>query len=251
LGQELWVAISRAALGLAITAQGRFQQGISLLRQSVRVLEDFGGEEQEHWWRIWLADCLAEQGNYQAARREAEKAHRFYRGSGRPWGTAQALLVMARASLGTGDHPESRQRLEKASARLRGVGNRETLALTLIYQAYPALGLGDLGTAEKVLAEGLAMACQIGWHNALVSGVPALALLRARQGRPEGAVELYAIALSDPKVRASRWYDDLVGSEIATAAATLPPGVAAAARARGQKRDLKAAVGEFVGEQAD
>jgi hypothetical protein len=79
--------------------------------------------------------------------------------------------------------------------------------------------------------------------------VPALALLRARQGRPEQAVELYAIALSDPRVRMSRWFDDLVGSEIAAAAAMLPPGAAAAARARGQKRDLKDAVHEFVGEQ--
>jgi predicted ATPase len=251
LGQRLWVATSRATLGIAFTAQGRFQQGVSLLRESVRALEDIGGEEPEHWWRIWLADCLAEQGTYQAALREAEKALRFYQGSGRPWGTAQALFVMARAALGTGHHAEARQRLEEASAKLRGVGNRETLALTLIYQAYPAVSLGDLAAAEKVLAEGLALASQVGWHKALVSGVPALALLRAHQGRLERAVELYAVALSDPQVRASRWFDDVVGSEIAAATAPLPPAVAAAARARGQERDIKAAVGEFVGEQED
>ncbi len=250
LGQSEAVT-SRAALGTACAAQGRFQQGISLLRESVRELEDFGAEEQGHWWRIWLADCLTEQGEYSSARLEAERAHEFYQRTGRPWGTAQALYVMARAALGTGAHAEARQQLEEASAKLRGVGNRETLAWTLTYLAYPAAGLGDLAAAQATLTEGLALASEVGALDALVSGVPALALLRARQGQVEQAIELYAVALTNPRVANSKWFYDLVGAEIAAVAAALPPEVVAAIEERGRTRDLDATIAELVAELGD
>lgn len=51
-------------------------------------------------------------------------------------------------------------------------------------------------------------------------------------------MELYALACTYPYVANSCWYEDVVGCELAEAAAGLPPDVVAAARARGQALDL-------------
>ena len=65
------------------------------------------------------------------------------------------------------------------------------------------------------------------------------------RGQAERAVELYALASRYPSVANSRWFEDVVGRQIAAVAANLPPQVAVAARARGRGRDLEATVGEL------
>jgi hypothetical protein len=73
-------------------------------------------------------------------------------------------------------------------------------------------------------------------------------LLLADQGEKERAVELYALAARYPRVANSHWFDDIVGQHIAAVAATLPPDMVEAARARGQTRDLEATVAELLAE---
>jgi hypothetical protein len=63
-------------------------------------------------------------------------------------------------------------------------------------------------------------------------------LFLSGQGEPERAVELYALALRMPMVANSRWFEDVVGKNIAAAAAALPPEAVAAAQERGRARDL-------------
>jgi len=46
----------------------------------------------------------------------------------------------------------------------------------------------------------------------------------------------------------SRWFEDVAGREIAGAAASLPPGVVAAAQARGRARDLETTIAELLEE---
>jgi hypothetical protein len=47
-------------------------------------------------------------------------------------------------------------------------------------------------------------------------------------------------------VAKSRWFEDVVGRQIAAVAATLPPDVVAAAQERGRARDLEATVAELL-----
>lgn len=49
------------------------------------------------------------------------------------------------------------------------------------------------------------------------------------------------MAQCTPIMANSRYYDDLVGREVAAVAASLPPGVAQTARARGRALDVWAA----------
>jgi hypothetical protein len=76
--------------------------------------------------------------------------------------------------------------------------------------------------------------------------LPAIALLLADQDEVERAVELYALALRYPFVSSSRWFEDIAGRHIASAAAILPPDVVAAAQERGRARDLDETVKELL-----
>jgi hypothetical protein len=73
-----------------------------------------------------------------------------------------------------------------------------------------------------------------------------VALLLADQGEHERAVELVALASRYGFVANSHWFEEVVGRHIAAVAATLPPGVVAAAQKRGRARDLNATVMELL-----
>ena len=79
-------------------------------------------------------------------------------------------------------------------------------------------------------------------------GLLGLSLLLADEGDVERAIELYAPASRYPFVSSSRWFEDVAGREIASAAATLPAEQRAAARQRGQARDLAATAEELLTE---
>ena len=68
------------------------------------------------------------------------------------------------------------------------------------------------------------------------------------QGETELAVELYALASCHPYVANSRWFEQVYGRKIAAVVATLPPEVVAAARERGQARDMEATAAELLAE---
>jgi hypothetical protein len=76
----------------------------------------------------------------------------------------------------------------------------------------------------------------------------AIVLYLVDRSEVEQAVQLYALALCDPFVANSQWYEDVAGKPIAAAAATLPPEVVAAAQERGRARDLEATAKELLEE---
>lgn len=83
---------------------------------------------------------------------------------------------------------------------------------------------------------------------AVITALPATALLLAGQGEPERAVELYALASRHPYVANSRWFEDVFGQQIATIAEALPPKAISAAQERGRARDLWATAKELLTE---
>jgi hypothetical protein len=68
------------------------------------------------------------------------------------------------------------------------------------------------------------------------------------EGQVEHAVELYALASRYPMVAKSRWFADVVGRQIATAADTLPAGRVAILQNRGRARDLEVTAAELLAE---
>ncbi|UCC61794.1 MAG: hypothetical protein JSV36_13465 [Anaerolineae bacterium] len=76
----------------------------------------------------------------------------------------------------------------------------------------------------------------------------AMALLLASEGENERAIELYALASRYPLVAKSRWFADVLGYQLAAAAAALPAERVAIAEERGRTRDLEATAAELLTE---
>jgi hypothetical protein len=102
--------------------------------------------------------------------------------------------------------------------------------------------------AREHLCAALWSSSESGRCNAALQALAAMALLLMDDGEVERAVELYALAARTPDVANSRWFEDVAGSEIASAAAALPPDIVAPAQERGRARDLWATVQELLDE---
>jgi len=120
--------------------------------------------------------------------------------------------------------------------------------LALACLAIAARGLGDTPGAWQHLCQALELAAESGVVSPLLWALPAMALLLAAEGESERAVELYALASRYPFVAQSRWFEDVVGQQIAAAAATLPPEQVAIAEKSGRTRDLEATTVELLTE---
>jgi hypothetical protein len=118
----------------------------------------------------------------------------------------------------------------------------------LISSGYTAWGLGQLSLARQCLAEILPVVDENKFLLTSIGAICLAALLSTNQGKPERAVELYALASRYPLVANSHWFEDVVGRHITAAAATMPAEMVAAVQARGQARDLAATLRELLEE---
>jgi hypothetical protein len=118
----------------------------------------------------------------------------------------------------------------------------------LVGLRYAERGQGNLAQARQRLVEILQLTIEKDFVEPLWYIFPLVALLMNDQGEPERAVELYALASRVPFVANSRWFEDVAGRHITTAAKNLPPKVVAAAKARGRERDLWETAAELLAE---
>jgi predicted ATPase/DNA-binding SARP family transcriptional activator len=251
IGDRGAAAAGRGRLGVVLAAQGRFKESLALLREATDLCSDLGFEGERGWWRIWLADGLANLGQREAAQAEAELALADRQQCADERGRGYTLFVLGEVALTREAYPEARELLEEASCILRAIGNREGVALTQTCLAYAHLGLGGLKQAERQLVEGLELARDIGAGRALNLGLAALAMLLAQRGEAERAVEVFATASREPQVSNSQWFQEVVGDRVAEAAAALPPETVRAAEERGRNRDPEALLAELLGELTD
>jgi hypothetical protein len=79
-------------------------------------------------------------------------------------------------------------------------------------------------------------------------GLPIAALLLADQGALERAVEVYACASRYGFVANSRWFEDVVGQQIRTMAASLPAEAVESAQEQGRLQNWDAMAAELLSE---
>ena len=82
-------------------------------------------------------------------------------------------------------------------------------------------------------------------------GLPVAALLLADQGAVDRAVEVYACASRYDFVSKSRWFEDVVGHQIRTMAASLPAEAVELAVNRGRAQDWDVMAAEVLTEFGD
>jgi len=225
--------------------QGQYEEAHALLKRSVAIRKELGATPDSAPVNF-LTFAKVQLGWYERARTYVHPQLVRKRETDDKLGTGRGCLVQGMAMLGEGENVEAQQLLQESVDAYFNIGQRDEGSQALAVLAIASCKLGQISQAQHHLAQVLHTAKDIGAHLPLMTALPAVALLLAKQDKAEQAVELYALASRYPHVANSRWFQDVVGRPIAAAAASLPPADIAAAQARGRARDLKATVAELL-----
>jgi len=227
---------------------GRPDEAHAHVSRSTAILEALGLKD----WLVAYTlkgkgDAALWLGRYAQARDAAEAGLALARDCGRHNVLAQCLRCLGMVEIVEGNDARAEQLFREGVATARRVRsfNEATCAFLA---GLAAVRQGHLGPARRYLYEGLATTlAHVAYLSNLYALPPVVAVL-LQDGQVERAVELYTLALQQPFVSSSRWYEDVVGRQISAGAETLPPEVFATAQERGRVRDLEATVRELVAE---
>jgi predicted ATPase/DNA-binding SARP family transcriptional activator len=236
--------VSAWVLGL----QGRFTAAHQLLEDVAGLQEDLGDRSRLPWTNQELTWMKINLGWYEEARALAQHTLPFFREIGDHHGIGLMHLHLGQIALAGGAYAKAQELLQECIALSQDLGEQREASFALIQLGRAQLGLGRRSGAQQCLVEALRIAAETaGWEPSIHS-VCLTALLLVDRGELERAIELYALASRYGYVGNSRYHEDTAGKHIAALAATLPPEVVLAARARGRARDMEATIAELLSE---
>jgi predicted ATPase/DNA-binding SARP family transcriptional activator len=250
LGDKNGVADGLRLLGGVLFVRGRFDKASSAFEECLPILSELGIHHYSlAYTYAVLSHAKIQMGRYDEAYSLLEQGLALSREIGFQRGTGFSLSGLAYLLMPEEKHLEAQRLMEEAISVFQAIQQGEQLAGAVGALAVTAVGLGQPSQARKHLREALGLISQTGAIVPLFwSILPAVALLLAHQGEPERAVEIYALASRFPFVANSQWIEDISGRYVAAAAASLPPDVLEAAKARGSTRDVQATVAELRAE---
>jgi len=242
IDDRLGLAVVLPQLGVAYCLSGEFGLVYALQEEALAICQDLGhlgylANTIEH-----QAMTSAYAGKYKQAYTQVQKAQALANRLADPveFDSARAFRTIGWAFMAQEAYAEAEQWVEKSVAAYRtrmDQHSREWLAWSLVALGRAAHGLGNRSVARRSLFEGLDMAVDMGAFIPLLHLIPIVPVVLADAGEIERAVELYALAESHPFVTNSQLFEDIAGRFIEAAAASLPPEVVKAARARGRALD--------------
>jgi predicted ATPase/DNA-binding SARP family transcriptional activator len=236
------------ALGTTLSALGRFTESRTLLVEVVTICAELGLPTAVGWMNCRLG-LLAEMhlGWYEEAHARGQASLRTGRELDHQPILGLSLLLLGCVALVRQEDDEALSFFRESVAEYRSTGQRYDLSIALAALGMAAIRRGDRTQTVQVLREALQIVAETGSFLALGWVIPGVVALLLEQGERERAVELYAMACSRyPFVIASRWFEDMIGRQVAAAAAALPPAVVEAAEARGRERDPERTVAELL-----
>jgi predicted ATPase/DNA-binding SARP family transcriptional activator len=242
LNDRLKIARIYGALGLLQIFQGRFEESRLLIREILAIYQNLDYTALEAAW-LHVHACYSELylGAYEAARNQAQHTIELFsdvKSIFATKGIAAASEILGRIVLAKGAYAESQEWFLESIPVYQDLGPRDTLAQALACQGFAARGLNLTLQAQEYFMDALRVAIKGEDFFPLIHALPGIALLFADQGDIERAVELYALASSFGVVANSKWFADIAGDEIASAAEELPVKIFEAAKTRGRELDL-------------
>ncbi|MBN1485041.1 MAG: protein kinase [Chloroflexia bacterium] len=227
-----------------LLATGRFVQAVDSVTEYERLNDSLGiptppSTQAQHCW------ALVHLGQYTEARTLARQGLALSRERGEAAQAAEFSLILGCRALAEGDFPRAQSRVQERLALPEDVDDGEKRVQALLISALVDCALDRPGPARQALRQALRIARPIEAFLPQLLALPAAARLLLLQSEPARALELYTLARSDPFVAQSRWLEDVAGRAVEEAAAGLPAETAAAARRRGQQRDLYTAIDDI------
>jgi tetratricopeptide (TPR) repeat protein len=257
IGDRYALAQTLTHLGTVQSLSGRFAEACALMEQGLELAGEVGDRASMAWIPSELGEVNAFAGHYREARNLVQMAFSVARHAFDPREIAARFhRVLGWAALAEEAYAEAQEWLEKSVGTYRTLEHylaKEWMSFSLAALGRAACGLGDLEAAQAYLVEGLRIALEMKNFIPLLSVMPIIPLLLADRGQKERAVELYALAASQPFVSNSPLFEAIAGRHIAALAAHpegIPPEVVQAAQARGRARDMWATAAELLEELA-
>jgi predicted ATPase/class 3 adenylate cyclase len=235
LNAEYWAI---AGLGWACLYLGRFEQARLLIAEAFALSDRLGMVARQAGTIGYEAEAIIHQGDYGQALSRLRQGQEIGRNNQSPITTAMLLVFTGRAKLAQGHSDDARKLVAEGAAILRRISQNDDLSQALAVLSCAHADNGEIAQAKHALAEALTLAEQLRTFGAAKYGLSAAAHLLARLGESERAVEIYALAREHEFVAKSRWFEDVTGQSVAAAAENLPAEDVAAAKARGEARDV-------------
>ncbi len=247
-GSRTQWALALVDLGEALEKVAKLTEAHTVLQQSLALLTDLGHRGYITQAHTDLGSVDLHLGRYEETRDHAQTGLALAREHGPRFCVATNLLLLGCLELAQRAPTTAYQLLEESVAVYQEVGPQDDQSLALTCLAIAARGQGDTPGACQYLRLALAIAQESEAVPPLLWALPAMALLLADEGENERAVETYALASRYPLVAKSRWFADVMGNQIAAAAAALRAERVALLEERGRVRDLQATAVELLSE---
>jgi predicted ATPase len=234
-------------LGYCLVMVGKYAEAHEVLEECIKIRQGEEARYHNAHTRSSLSGASLHLGRYAEASAHAEAALADARAAGVVHAVGHALTVLGCVALVQGRYVEAHSSVQEAIEVLREWGKLYVIQ-PLSVLSVAARALGSQRKASQHLVEALHLSVELGRMPAIPWNLAVAALLLADEDKAERAVELHALAERYPRVANSRWLSDVAGQHIARVAASLPPGVAAAAREHGQALELGEAAKELLAE---
>ncbi len=227
-------------LGINLLFGGKFQASIDSFEACWAIHKELGMPHEPGSANVGIARAKINLGRYDEARSLSENDLARYRSLNHKWYIAFTLFNLGRIELVEGDVKRAKDNFEESIALLLEVDDRPLIPDVLFCLAFVHRQCGERELAIQAIVRALKITLESAALNPMRFELPAMALLSLDAGDIERAVELYAAAQQSPYIANSHWFEEVVGNEIAQAAAALSPDVVAAAEEQGSERDLRA-----------
>jgi len=246
MGERVSLVWGLHLLGFAAFLQGRFEHGIAIQEECLAIASDLALGHDRGMALQALGTYHAMLGRYERARAYATTGLAHARALGDPYVIGATCLVLGLISLAQEDYVNTQGWSEQSLAAYQEMGQQDAQSWSLTYLGYAAQGLGDLIQARHYLYQALQMGIEADAFLPIVIALSGSALLVARIGDADRAMELWALLSRYPLISNAPLIQDTAGRYIAAVTAALPPETAVIAKERGLSRDLYVAAAEIL-----
>jgi predicted ATPase len=189
------LAFVLASLSLVVRADGNFEQGLALARESLELY----GAAGDAVGRATALNSLGAHhyllGQYEEAKRCYRESLEAHRSAGDTRGVWKPLNNLAGVASAEEDYDEARRLLKEVLANQRSRHNLRGVANALQNLGLVAWHAGDAAEAERWLDEGNALSREMGYRGLVAHGLTTLGAIRMARGDHDGALHAHHNAI--------------------------------------------------------
>jgi len=251
IGREIrdWfiTGVSLSALGYVARSLGEYSEAEKLFHEGIAVCREANDRRSEIFIVNNLAWVANARGDPAEARRWLQEAFAFHKEANDKTLLAESLSRLGAAAYLEGAYAEAKQRYLESLEISQETGERLYLAFALIGLGYTTCALGEFEQSGRHLRAALQIAMEIESLQATTDALAGLGRLLAASDpgkiAAEKAVEMLALVLQHPA--STQESKDRAAILLTGLESRLSSAIAAAAKERGQARDLQSIVEEY------